>query len=268
MTRKENEARQLQVGNLKLKIYPTSGAAGDAAAQSAAAALKELARKQEAVGVIFATGASQIDTLKALVQTPELPWDRVIGFHMDEYLGMKPDHPASFRRYMREKLTRLVPLREFFEIDGTIADPDRYCREYADKLRSADPKLCLLGIGENGHLAFNDPGVADFHDPVDMKVVELDEACRRQQAAEGWFRSPEEVPTRAMTLTIPTLFRVPKLILSVPGTRKAKIVRRTLEDAISTACPATILRTHPDATIFLDREAAEELEGFNAALSA
>jgi glucosamine-6-phosphate deaminase len=149
----------------------------------------------------------------------------------------------------------------FFEVDGTASDPERACQTYADTLRSANPQLCLLGIGENGHLAFNDPPVADFNDPLDMKIVELDDVCRQQQAAEGWFKSFQDVPSHAMTLTIPTLFRVPKLILSVPGPRKAKIIRRTLEEPISTACPATILRTHPDATIYLDRESAAELEG-------
>ncbi len=255
------DIEQFRAGKLKLEIYPTREAAGQAAAQAAAAAMRELSRNKEEFGVIFATGASQIETLQALVAIPGLPWSKIRGFHMDEYIGMSPDHPASFRRYLREKLTQHVHMREFSEVDGTAADPERECLEYAEKLRSANPQLCLLGIGENGHLAFNDPDVADFNDPVDVKVVQLDEACRQQQAAEGWFASFQDVPKRAITLTIPTLFRVPKLILTVPGPRKAKIVRRTIEDPISTACPATILRTHPDATVYLDQESAAELEG-------
>jgi glucosamine-6-phosphate deaminase len=179
---------------------------------------------------------------------------------MDEYVGLPADHPASFRRYLREKLTQKVRMQEFFEVDGTASDPEQACREYAKLLRDADPQLCLLGIGENGHLAFNDPGVADFHDPVDMKVVQLDRVCRQQQAAEGWFRTFQEVPEQAMTLTIPTLFRVPKLIVSVPGSRKANIVRRTLEDMVATDCPATLLRTHPDATVYLDKESASQVQ--------
>ena len=150
-------------------------------------------------------------------------------------------------------------MKEFFEIDGTAPDPGKACKEYAALLRAANPQLCLLGIGENGHLAFNDPGVADFDDPLDVKVVRLDSVCRQQQAAEGWFRSLEDVPERAMTVTIPALFRVPKLIASVPGPRKAGIIRRTLEDSISTACPATLLRTHPNATVYLDRESSAEV---------
>jgi glucosamine-6-phosphate deaminase len=182
---------------------------------------------------------------------------------MDEYVGISANHPASFRGYLRERLTGKVPMKEFFEIDGSAPDPELTGREYAERLRSAGPQLCLLGIGENGHLAFNDPLVADFADPLDVKTVQLDEACRRQQVAEGWFGRVEEVPQYAITLTIPALFRVPKLIVSVPGKRKAEIVRRVLEEPVSTRCPATILRTHPDATVYLDLESARELAGLN-----
>jgi len=133
------------------------------------------------------------------------------------------------------------------------------CKDYASLLKAADPALCLLGIGENGHLAFNDPCEADFNDSRDVRVATLDQKCREQQVAEGWFPSLEEVPAQAITLSIPALFRVPKLIVSVPGNRKAKIVRRLIEEEISTACPATLLRTHPDSTVFLDSESSAEL---------
>lgn len=255
------EAQHLQTGNLKLNIYPSREEAGAAAAKAAAVAIKELGARNDSVGVIFATGASQFATLQALIEIPAIPWNRVSGFHMDEYVGIPADHPASFRRYLREKLTRHVHMHDFFEVDGTAPDPEQACREYAQKLHSANPQLCLLGIGENGHLAFNDPAEANFDDPVDVKIVHLDIPCRQQQVAEGWFKSLQDVPERAMTLTIPTLFRVPKLIVSVVGPRKANILRRTMEEPISTACPATILRTHPDTTIYLDQEAAAELNG-------
>lgn len=255
----DGEAQHYQVQNLKIEIYPTSEAAGAAAARVVADALIQIAKKKDTGAVIFATGASQLDTLRALTEIPDLPWTRICGFHMDEYVGMSADHPASFRRYLREHLTRKVHMQKFFEIDGTAPDPEQTCKEYAELLRSADPQLCLLGIGENGHLAFNDPGVADFHDPLDMKVVQLDQVCRQQQAAEGWFSNPQEVPEQAMTLTIPTLFRVPKLIASVPGPRKAGIVRRALEEPVTTDCPATLLRTHPDVTVYLDRESAAQV---------
>ena len=180
---------------------------------------------------------------------------------MDEYVGMSDDHPASFRRYLRERLTSRVRMRDFLEVNGTAPDLAELCRDYAEQLRAADPQLCLLGIGENGHLAFNDPGEADFKDPVDVKIVHLDAVCRQQQFAEGWFNTFQEVPEEAITLTIPTLLRVSKLIVSVPGTRKARIMRRTLEEPISPECPSTILRTHSDATVYLDQETAAELNG-------
>jgi glucosamine-6-phosphate deaminase len=180
---------------------------------------------------------------------------------MDEYLGIDENHPASFRRYLREKLTQRVAMREFLEMDTNARDVKSFSLEYMHQLSEARPQLCLLGIGENGHLAFNDPGEADFDDPLAIKVVTLDDQCRQQQVSEGWFKTLEQVPKQALTLTIPTLFRVPKLIASVPGARKAEAVRRTLQDPISTNCPSTLLRTHPDVTIFLDTDSASELTG-------
>ncbi|MGH9431308.1 MAG: glucosamine-6-phosphate deaminase [Terriglobia bacterium] len=257
----DTEQKSLTAGALKLEIYQSRQAAAEAAARVAAESLRSVVRRHSPVGVIFATGASQLETLRALTTMSNIPWDQVIGFHMDEYLGIGPEHPASFRRYLREHLTGRVRLREFHEIDGTTSDPERTCSEYGDRLRSQRPQLCLLGIGENGHLAFNDPAEANFWDSLDAKVVSLDQACRQQQVAEGWFQNLQEVPPQALTLTIPVLMRVPKLIISVPGGRKAKIVSRTLTEAISTDCPATILRTHPNATVYLDEESAAQLDG-------
>jgi glucosamine-6-phosphate deaminase len=255
------EMKHFEVGNMKLEIHASKKAAGEAAARSAAQALKQLDETRGAIGVIFATGASQLETLHALTSMPDLPWKKVHGFHLDEYVGIDENHPASFRRYLRENLTQRVDMAEFFEIDGSSPDSDRVRQDYVQRLRKANPQVCLLGIGENGHLAFNDPAEANFDDPEAMKVVTLDAACRRQQLAEGWFVTFEDVPEQALTLTIPALFQVPKLIVSVPGRRKAEIVRRTLEDTISTACPATILRTHPDVTIYLDEDSASALNG-------
>lgn len=260
MAADDNTIRHLQFGTLRIEVHPSREAAGNAAARAAAASLRELASRAPNFGVIFATGASQLATLHALTATPGLPWNQVIGFHMDEYVGIPPDHPASFRRYLRENLTQRAPLGAFHEIDGTKPDLESVCEVYVRLLRGHDPQLCLLGIGENGHLAFNDPAEADFADPKDMKLVRLDTECRQQQVAEGWFPNVNAVPEQALTLTIPALLRVPKLIASVPGPRKAHIVKRTLHDPISTACPATIFRTHPDVTVYLDRDSATELE--------
>jgi len=245
---------------MKVRVCPTAKAAGQAAAESVAAALRELGTERSAVGIIFATGASQFETLRALTSIPDLPWEKVHGFHMDEYIGLDENHPASFRRYLREKLTSRVSMAAFHEMDGSAADLERVRREYMEKLSAADPQICLLGIGENGHLAFNDPHEADFDDPEPLKIVTLDRACREQQLAEGWFSSFDQVPKQALTLTIPTLLKVPRLFASVPGKRKAASVRRTLRDPISTHWPATILHTHPDVTIFLDGESASELD--------
>jgi glucosamine-6-phosphate deaminase len=245
---------------MKVRVYPSASAAGRAAAEDAAAALRKLADERKAIGVIFATGSSQFETLCALTSIPDLPWEKVLGFHMDEYIGIDGNHPASFRRYLRERLTSRMPMAAFHEMDGSASDLDKVRRYYIDALHAADPQLCLLGIGENGHLAFNDPHEADFDDPESMKIVTLDRACREQQLAEGWFPSFDQVPSRALTLTIPTLLRVPKLIASVPGKRKAAIVLRALHEPISAHCPATILRTHPDVTLYLDQESAAALD--------
>lgn len=264
---------RFQVDKLTVEIHSDNESCGEAAAKAAAEALSELSRGRSTIGVIFATGASQLDILHALLRIDAVPWAKILGFHLDEYVGIKENHPASFRGYLRQNLTSRVTMREFSEIDGNAADGnaadlDGFCRSYAKKLREADPQLCLLGIGENGHLAFNDPGEADFHDPQEMKVVVLDKACREQQVAEGWFGNLEEVPERALTLTIPTIFHIPRLILTVPGGRKAQIVKRALREQVSEDCPATILRTHPNAKLFLDAESAAELDLNNMMLSA
>jgi glucosamine-6-phosphate deaminase len=260
MRKTDQDVEYFQVEQLKVEVHSSREAAGAAAAHAAAEELKKLAASGKNFGVIFATGASQIEALKVLTSIPGLPWSQVDGFHMDDYIGLPLHHPASFRGYLEEKLVKKVPMRSFAHIDGLAPDPERTCRDYAEKLRAANPQLCLLGIGENGHLAFNDPGEADFEDPLDVKIVHLDEPCRRQQAGEGWFKSLNETPETAITVTMPALFRVPKLVLSVGGARKANIVRRTFDDPITTACPSTILRTHPDATIFMDREAAAQVQ--------
>jgi glucosamine-6-phosphate deaminase len=159
--------RSFKAGTAKVEIYPDAVSMGNAAARAVAEAIKEIERHHETINVVFATGASQLDMLDALTKMNDLPWNKVRGFHMDEYVGLPIQHPASFRRYLREKLTAKVPLKEFNEVDGTACDPEAFSLMYAAKLRAAEPQICLMGIGENGHLAFNDPAVADFNDPAD-----------------------------------------------------------------------------------------------------
>lgn len=243
-------------GDLKVRVYVDSESASHAAANDAARALTRMGESADEIGVIFATGVSQVGTLGVLTSTPGLPWDKVVGFHLDEYVGLPIKHPASFRAYLRHHLTSKVKMRQFHEIEGTAADVEEVCGQYAATLRKVNPGLCLLGVGENGHLAFNDPGEANFEDRLDVKVVSLDAVCRQQQLSEGWFGSLDEVPRTAITVTIPALFRVPRLILTVHGPRKAQAVKDMIQGPISTSCPASILRQHPDATVYLDREAA------------
>lgn len=249
-----------RVDGLNVEIYPDSESAGKAAAEAAGKVLRELGKQQETIGVIFATGASQLDTLNNLVGMSDIPWCKILGFHLDEYVGIDVAHKASFRGYLRKNLTERVSMREFTEINVDAPDLNAMCSAYLQKLNAAMPQLCLMGIGENGHIAFNDPAEADFNDPLGMKVVQLDRECRQQQAAEGWFDTLEDVPERAITLTIPTMLRVRKLIATIPGVRKARSVKEALYGAISEKCPASILRTHPDTTLYLDREAASEIE--------
>lgn len=248
--------QRFQVEQLKIEVYPDRAAAGNAAAAAAGECLRKLAAERGRFAVVFATGASQLEMLRALTATPDLPWAQVEGFHLDEYVGIDENHPASFRRYLRENLTGRVRLGAFHEVNGSGADSEAVCRAYAERLRAAAPPLCLLGIGENGHLAFNEPSEANFDDPQDVKVVTLDATCRQQQTAEGWFKSIVEVPANAITVTIPAILRIPRLILSVPGQRKAEIMLRVLTEPLSPHCPATILRTHPNATVYLDAESA------------
>ncbi|HZQ21618.1 MAG TPA: glucosamine-6-phosphate deaminase [Terriglobales bacterium] len=254
--RKIVPVRSFQVGRLKAFVYEDSVTMGAAAAHASAQSLQACARVNEHMAVIFATGRSQEEMLSAFTGTPGLPWNKVIAFHMDEYVGIPETHPASFRAFLRKHLLEKVHLKASYTIDGDASNSAQICDAYSKLLQLHQPFLCLLGIGENGHIAFNDPGVADFGDPQLVKVVTLDEVCRGQQVAEGWFPSMADVPKQAISLTVPALFRVPKLIVSVPGIRKAKIVKRAFEGTISTSCPATILRSHPDATVYLDCESA------------
>jgi glucosamine-6-phosphate deaminase len=206
--------------------------------------------------VILATGNSQVAFLEALTAVRGIDWRAVTVFHMDEYLGLTPGHPASFRRYMREKVAARVPLGAFEEIEGDALEPIYECDRYGELLDEAPIDLVCLGIGENGHLAFNDPPVADFNDQRAAKIVKLDEACRRQQVGEGHFPTLDAVPQYALTLTIPRLLRAEKMICVVPEARKAAAVRDALQGPRSHACPASILRAQKHATLYLDLDSA------------
>jgi glucosamine-6-phosphate deaminase len=245
-------AQQTVVDRLRVWVHPDTAAMARAAADEAAAVMRAAVAATGCANVMFATGNSQLAFVDALVTaTDGVPWDHVVVFHMDEYVGVGPDHPAGFQRWIRERISdRVHPLASHY-IDG-LAEPREECERYAELLRRHPLDLCCLGIGENGHLAFNDPPVADFADGLDMKVVELDPACRRQQVNEGHFPTVDAVPRHALTATIPTLLRAVRVLAVVPEVRKAAPVRDALTGPISTACPASILRRGPHVTLHLD----------------
>ena len=196
---------------------------------------------------------------EVLTSLTGLDWSRVTLFHMDEYLGISDQHPASFRRFLREHVVRRVKPKTCHYLAGDAPEPIQECDRYAGLLRAQPIDLCCLGIGENGHVAFNDPPVADFNDPRAVKIVKLDEACRRQQVGEGAFPNFDAVPQYALTLTIPTLCAAKRLICVVPERRKAQAVKDALRGPMPTTCPASILRRQPHATLYLDAESASLL---------
>ncbi len=207
--------------------------------------------------MVVATGASQFEVLAALVAAEGIDWPSVTGFHLDEYLGLPMSHPASFRRYLKERLVDHVPLAAFHYIDGE-ADAAAECRRVGDLIRRHPIDVALVGIGENGHLAFNDPP-ADFKIDEPYIIVDLDDACRRQQFGEGWFPTFDAVPTRAISMSIRQIMRSRAIICSVPDRRKAEAVRAALEGPVTPQVPASILQQHPNAMIYLDPPAAELL---------
>jgi glucosamine-6-phosphate deaminase len=232
---------------------------GQAAALAVRASLLSLLEKQKNVRMVFAAAPSQLEFLASFVLLPGISWERIIGFHMDEYLGIGYDSPQSFGRFLREHLFDRVNMRRVEYIDPTPADPEAECRRYADFLNEEPIDIVCMGIGENGHIAFNDPPVADFSDPLSVKVVELDVRCREQQVHDGSFLKFEDVPLHAITLTVPRLLSARKIFVVVPGPRKAEAVFAALRGPLTTACPASALRTHNDVEIFLDTDAASLL---------
>lgn len=251
--------RVMHVDKIRVEVYESKEALGAAAARAAGEACNEILQRKERANLSFATGASQFEFIAALRQQG-IDWNRVVGLHLDEYLGIAADHPASFRRWLKERVVRPLGPSTFHFIEGDAADIGAEVDRYTRVLVENPVDLGFVGIGENGHIAFNDPPVADFADPQPVKVVELDEACRMQQLGEGWFPTFESVPTHAVTLTVPAIMQFKQIISVVPDKRKAEAVRNALTGPIDTACPASILRTHPNLVMYLDVESASLLE--------
>jgi glucosamine-6-phosphate deaminase len=242
-------------------VYPNRRDAGLKSAAAASAIMRAAIEKDGAAGVVFAAAPSQNEFLAALRDDASIDWRRVTAFHLDEYAGLPAGHPASFRRFLRERLMDRVPVAAFHELAGDAPDLQAEADRYRRLLAERPPVLVALGIGENGHLAFIDPGECDFDDPRDVRIVNLDDACREQQVHDGAFARVEDVPRRALSLTIPFFMRTPHAVVTVPGPAKARAVRDAIEGPISPACPASILRNHPGTAIFLDADSAALLGG-------
>lgn len=242
---------------MNIKVYNNKTLLSRAAAEHAALAIRNAIRDQGKARIIAATGTSQLEFIASLVAMPDIDWSRVDLFHLDEYIGLAPTHPASFRKYLTENLIRPAGITTCHLLDGN--DADETIRKVGDELNSAPVDIAFVGIGENGHLAFNDPP-ADFQTDKPFLIVELDDACRRQQVGEGWFRNISEVPMRAISMSIPQILRSKEILVVVPESRKAPAVQACFEGEISPMAPASALRTHGNAIVFLDVDSAALLK--------
>ncbi|EDX87170.1 Glucosamine-6-phosphate isomerase/6-phosphogluconolactonase superfamily [Synechococcus sp. PCC 7335] len=247
-----------QVDALSVEVYSSAEAVARAASDKATKILQAAIDSRQQAITVFATGRSQKQCLHYLTHQADLDWSKITGFHLDEYLGIAAEHPASFRCYLQTYLTSQVAMQAFHAIAGEGWLPISVCDEYEQKLRSRSIDLCFLGIGNNGHLAFNDPAVANFNDPRWVKLVRLDEKNRHQQANSTAFETIEAVPTYAFTLTLSAISAIQNRLCLAFGEGKAAIVQRLLTDAISPKCPATILRKLPQTTLLIDQAAASD----------
>jgi len=250
--------KSFTIDQLDIAVYSDADAMGEAAADFVTHKLNEAIQEKGSANLILATGASQFSFLNAL-QEKTIDWKKITVFHLDEYKGISEKHPASFRRYLKERILDAVAPKKIFFLAGDSVDLEKEMSAYAKTLEQHPIDIACIGIGENGHIAFNDPPVADFDDPKWVKLVELDQDCRNQQLGEGWFPSLDDVPRQALTLTIPAIMRSKTISCVVPDRRKATAVHRTLYGEIDTQCPASILRKHPDTKLFLDTYSAFEL---------
>ena len=243
---------------MEIKVFTTKTEMAAAAARQAADALRRALHARGKAHVIAATGASQFEFLDALTATPGIDWPKVVFFHLDEYVGLPESHPASFRRYLKERIVARVRPGGFHFIEGDAADPAAEARRVGALIRAHPIDAAFVGIGENGHLAFNDPP-ADFDTEDPYLLVTLDEACRRQQLGEGWFKGLEDVPRRAISMSVRQILKSQRIVCVVPDARKAPAVRDCLQEDVSPLRPASILRTHPRTTLYLDKAAASLL---------
>jgi len=251
--------RVLRCGRMRVEVHADRPAVGHAAALAVVDEIREHVAREGRAAVIFASAPSQNEFLAALREDTSIDWTKVTAFHLDEYLGIGSDHPASFRRFLKDRLFDHVPVAAFHGLDGEARDPAAECARYSGLLRAASPVLAILGVGENGHLAFIDPPVCDFFEPKDVRVVELDPVCRQQQVNDGSFAGLDDVPRHALSLCIPFLLGVPRAVAIVPGKAKRAAIAAAVDGPITRACPASVLRRHRDATLFVDEDSAAGL---------
>lgn len=245
------------MSRLQIRICVDKESVGQAAAEHAATSLRQAIRKNGVARIVAATGASQFEFLDALTSLPGIDWDHVEAFHLDEYVGLPIDHPASFRKYLLERLINKTGIKRYHFLEGE-RDAQASAAKIGRELQSAPIDLLFAGIGENAHLAFNDPP-ADFTTEDPYLIVDLDDVCRQQQVNEGWFESVKEVPTQAISMSVRQILRAREIVAVVPDERKAQAVRDSLEGEISPNVPASILRTHPSTSIYLDKNSASLL---------
>jgi len=248
--------RQFQQDKLTVKVFENRTLMGEDAARDIKAAICRLLKEKDEIYMVFAAAPSQNDVLKSLVEDKDIEWNRVNAFHMDEYVGLPADAPQGFGNFLKSHIFGLIPLKSVNYIDCTTTDPEKECERYGKLLTDHKPDIVVMGIGENGHIAFNDPPVADFNDPKAVKVVDLDPVCIQQQVNDGCFARVEDVPTRAMTITVPTLVAPDNLFCIVPAPTKANAVKKMLTGPIDESCPASILRTRENAVMYLDADSS------------
>ena len=247
--------KSFQKDLLQVRIFPSRNAMGQAAADDVAATIDLLLRQQDEVNMIFGAAPSQNEFLEALCQKKEIEWQRINAFHMDEYIGLPMGAPQRFGNFLHEHIFGKLPFRSINYIDG-MKKPEEECERYTKLLKSYPVDIVCLGIGENGHIAFNDPHVADFNDPARVKLVDLDEKCRMQQVNDGCFPALSDVPTHALTLTIPSMVSGKYMFCVVPAKTKAWAVYHTIHDPVSEVIPATCLRQHKHAILYAETDSA------------
>jgi len=243
---------EITTEGLNVQIFENRAALGAKAASMVSEKIRELLAQQEFVNIIFAAAPSQNEFLETLVQDKNIAWERINAFHMDEYVGLPEDAPQGFGNFLKERLFAKVPFRSINYLNGLANNATGECERYTALLKRYPVDIVCMGIGENTHIAFNDPHVADFNDLKLVKVVDLDSACRQQQVNDGCFENLNQVPTHALTLTVPALINADYVFCMVPGPTKAKAVQHTLQSHIQELYPSTILRKHPNAVLFLD----------------